>query len=69
MPDRVVWYFDGKVMNEYYDKANIPHRPMCLNVNYAIDGYYRQGDSKWTGPGEMVIDYIKVYQSKKITRQ
>jgi hypothetical protein len=56
-------------MNEYYDKANIPHRPMCLNVNYAIDGYYRQGDSKWIGPGEMVIDYIKVYQSKKTSRQ
>ena len=65
LPDRVVWYFDGKVMNEYYDRANIPHRPMALNVNYAIDRYYRHGGSPWTGPDEMVIDYIKVYQQKK----
>jgi len=66
MPDRVVWYFDGKVVNEYYDKDNIPHRPMYLNVNYAIDNYYRHGGTTWTGPGEMVIDYIKVYQPRKI---
>jgi hypothetical protein len=52
-------------MNEYYDRANIPHRPMALNVNYAIDRYYRHGGTPWTGPDEMVIDHIKVYQLKK----
>ena len=62
MPDHVIWYFDGKVMNEYYDTDNIPHRPMYLNVNYAIDNYYRHGGTKWTETDEMVIDYIKVYQ-------
>lgn len=65
MPDRVIWYFDGNIVNEYYEKNNIPHRPMFLNVNYAIDDYYRKADTKWTGPDEMVIDYIKVYQLKE----
>ena len=66
MPDHVIWYFDGQVVNEFYDKDNIPHRPMNLNVNYAIDNYYRHGGTKWIGPDEMVIDYIKVYQKKKV---
>ena len=66
MPDRVVWYFDGHVMNECYDKDKIPRRPMNLKVNYAIDSYYCHGGTKWKGPDEMVIDYIKVYQKKKV---
>ena len=68
LPDRVIWYFDGHVVNEYYDKDKIPHRPMFLNVNYAIDRYYRHGSNTWIGPDEMVIDYIKVYQQKKMGR-
>ena len=61
MPDHVIWYFDGSVMNEYYNMDSIPHRPLYLKTNYAIDNYYKHGE-KWLGPGEMVIDYIKTYQ-------
>ena len=69
MPDHVIWYFDGIVMNEYHEKENIPQRPMYLKVNYAIDSYYRHGDTKWTGTDEMVIDYIKVYQKASPKRK
>ena len=62
MPDHVIWFFDDIVMNEYYNKDNIPHRPLYLKTNYAIDGYYDHEEEPWIGPGEMVIDYIKVYQ-------
>ena len=69
MPDHVIWYFDGIVMNEYHEKENIPQRPMYLKVNYAIDSYYRHGGTKWTGTDEMVIDYIKVYQKTSPKRK
>lgn len=62
MPDHVIWYFDDIVMNEYYKMDSIPHRPLYLNTNYAIDIYYDHGNDVWLGPSEMVIDYIKVYQ-------
>ena len=64
MPDHVIWYFDGIVLNEYYNVDSIPHRPLRLKTNYAIDGYYKHGNVPWLGPGDMVIDYIKTYQLK-----
>ncbi len=63
MPDHVIWYFDGNVMNEYRIQDSIPHRPLYLKTNYAVDGYFTHGE-KWHGPGEMIIDYIKVSQLK-----
>jgi beta-glucanase (GH16 family) len=63
MPDHVIWYFDDQVVNEYDEKENIPHRPLYLKANYAINSYYNH-DGKWLGPGEMVIDHIKAYQLK-----
>ena len=62
MPDHVIWYFDGIIMNEYYNMDSIPHRPLYLNTNYAIDDYFGNGDTLWYGPDEMVIDYIRVFQ-------
>ena len=61
-PDHVVWYFDGNIMNEYTDADSIPHRLLTLKTNYAIDAYYKRTEGIWEGPGEMLIDYIKVYQ-------
>lgn len=61
MPDHVVWYFDGVEMNRYDDPAHIPNRNLTLRANYGIDNYYTYG-GLWTGPGEMLIDYIRVYQ-------
>ena len=62
MPDHVIWYFDGIIMNEYYNMDSIPHRPLYLNTNYAIDDYFDKGGTLWYGPDEMVIDYIRVFQ-------
>lgn len=63
MPDRVVWYFDGAIMNTYDNAANIPHRSHELMANYDIDNYYNYGGI-WYGPGSMEIDYIHAYQLK-----
>lgn len=63
-PDRVVWYFDGNIMNEYANADSIPHRLLTLKTDYAIDAYYKRPNGIWPGPGEMLIDYINVYQLK-----
>ena len=60
-PEHIVWYFDGNIMNDYSNADSIPHRLLTLKTNYAIDSYYKHGGF-WTGPGEMVIDYIHIYQ-------
>lgn len=61
MPDYVKWYCDGQLVNEFYDMEHIPHRPLTLKTNYAIDGQYDY-NGIWTGLANMVVDYIKVYQ-------
>ena len=62
MPDHVIWYCDGKVVNEFYDTQYIPSHSLTLKTTYAIDGYYYLYGSDWIGPGYMDIDYINVYQ-------
>ena len=65
MPDHVIWYFDGVEMNRYDNPAHIPHRNLVLKTSYGIDNYYKynqQQEGIWQGPGEMLIDYIRVYQ-------
>ena len=64
MPDHVIWYFDGIVLNEYTNMDSIPHRPLELIANYAIDKYCFHSNSTWFGPDEMLIDYINVVQLK-----
>ena len=64
MPDHVIWYFDGTVLNEYFNMDSIPHRSLELIANYAIDKYCFHNDSTWVGPDEMLIDYINVFQLK-----
>ena len=70
MPDRVTWYVDGIIVNEWTDYDKIPHHEMALKVNYAIDNFAvpdigpQMNQPIWFERDEMVIDYIKVYQLK-----
>ena len=65
MPDKVEWYINGEMVNSYYDVDSIPHNPMYLMANYAIDSYaYNKHNETfyYTGLDTMYIDYIRVYQ-------
>ena len=68
MPDYVIWYCDGEVVNEFRDADHIPHHGLALKTNYAIDRYscktnVRQGHPPvWQGTDSMIVDYINVYQ-------
>ena len=67
MPDHVYWYLDGRLVNSYFDVAHIPHHPMALKTNYAINKYALKdysptGQPEWKDGDTMTIDYIKVYQ-------
>ena len=67
MPDHVYWFFDGQLVNSFYDPMHIPRHKMFLKANYAIDSYAwnkANNEPRWSGSDEMVIDYIKVYQLK-----
>ena len=62
-PGSVTWFFDGSVVNQSSPTDSIPHRPMYLKVNYAIDDFACPLNKPiWFGSDTMVIDYIKVYQ-------
>lgn len=68
-PDYIRWYLDGKLIQEYTDKANIPSKPMYILLNLAIGGdwpekYGKLGDST-PFPAEMVVDFVKVWQLNK----
>lgn len=66
MPDKVEWYLNGKLFNSLYDSDKIPHNPMYLMANYAIDRYaYNLGDSTYHNVYDtMFVDYIRVYQPR-----
>ncbi len=65
MPDHVFWYFDGNLVNSYFDQEHIPCHDLTLKTNYAIDRYSIKNHTDiplWFGSDEMVIDYIRVFQ-------
>lgn len=67
LPERVIWYCDGNIVNEYYNPDSIPKHHLALKANYAIDRYAMDGHSNensphWRGSDTMIIDYINVYQ-------
>lgn len=67
LPERVTWYVDGDIVNEFTDYEYIPHHEMSLKVNYAIDNYavpHQSGIPQWFDGDMMIIDYIKVLQLK-----
>jgi len=64
LPEKVVWYCDGLIVNEFHQTQNIPHRPLTLKTDYAINKHYQHDGTIWQGPGIMEIDHISVYQLK-----
>ncbi|MBR0178010.1 MAG: family 16 glycosylhydrolase [Bacteroidales bacterium] len=68
MPHRVVWYFDGEIVNEFNDADNIPYGQMRLIADYVINHWACKDPWDHTSPpvvtemDTMMIDYIKVYQ-------
>lgn len=66
MPDKVEWYLNGELFNSLYDIEKIPHNPMYLIINYAIDSNApnEEGDIYCDVNDTMYIDYIKVFQPK-----
>ena len=76
MPDKVEWYLNGEMVNSYNNAACIPHNPMYLMANYAIDNYVilhntsteqrmdsvADYDVFYQTNDTMYIDYIRVYQ-------
>ena len=72
-PNRIVYYFNGDVVNEYYNSDSVPFRPMTLIANYALDNYCVTPVNGGQDPSiphseyfpdTMYIDYIKVNQLK-----
>ncbi|MCQ2321839.1 MAG: family 16 glycosylhydrolase [Bacteroidales bacterium] len=64
-PGVVKWFFDGDLVNQSLPTDSIPHRPMYLKVDYAIDNYACPRNRPiWFGSDTMIIDYIKVCQLK-----
>lgn len=62
-PDYIRWYFDGKLMQEYTDKANICKNPMYFIYNLAVGGGWPgDPDSTTKFPQSMLIDYLRVWQ-------
>ena len=67
LPEHVIWYCDGQVINEFHDATHIPHHALVLKANYSIDDYallnYTRGNPpEWEGTDAMIIDYVKVLQ-------
>lgn len=67
MPDKVEWYFNGEIVNSYYDADNIPHNPMYLMANYAIDDYVvlynTSTEQRMDSVAEFDTDYDVFYQT------
>jgi beta-glucanase (GH16 family) len=67
IPEHILWYCDGILVDEYYNTDSIPQHPLALKTNYGIDryalkGYKHYGEAEWKSQDTMFIDYIKVYQ-------
>lgn len=65
-PDRVVWYFDGRPVKTYTDRAHVPHVPMYVIVNLAIGGWLpgQLQPSPKSFPATMSVDYVRVWSKK-----
>ncbi|MBV8372019.1 MAG: glycoside hydrolase family 16 protein [Candidatus Eremiobacteraeota bacterium] len=65
-PNAVTWYFDGKAIKRYAQRAHIPRQPMYVILNLAIGGWLpgqlhpRPNDF----PATMLVDYVKIWSSK-----
>lgn len=70
MPNQVVFYIDGRIVNEFDDPIRIPPHPMWLKVTHTEDidawiGLDENLDTIWGDwKDEMTINYIKGYRLK-----
>lgn len=67
LPDRVLWFCDGNLVDEYYNPDSIPSHSMTLKTSYQIDRYaLKEHNSNnlpnWKDGGCMTVDYIIVRQ-------
>lgn len=59
-PNELLWYVDG--VERYHTTENVPSVPMYLLANLAVGGDWPGNpDSATPFPGNMDIDYIRVY--------
>lgn len=69
LPYKVTWYVDGNRVNEYSVVDSIPHNPMKIVANYAINRCVFENQNinnqlLWNDSDIMTIDYIKVCSLK-----
>lgn len=68
MPEQVVWYVDGNVVNECHEPNHIPQYPMHLKITHleSDSAIIINGNDTvwWEGSDEMTINYIKAYRLK-----
>lgn len=68
MPDRITWFFDGKVVNDYRINDSIPKHPMFMKITHpimktAVDSIGAGVENPiWTGEDNLKIDYVKAYR-------
>lgn len=63
-PDGIDWYIDGNKTRSYTG-GNVPDKPMAIILNLAIGGLLPgNADETTQFPREMLVDYVRVYQSE-----
>ena len=67
LPEHIIWYCDGNVVNEYHNPDSIPRHPLTLKANCTVDKYILENHQRgnpvvWKDTDKMIIDYIKVFQ-------
>lgn len=69
-PGLVIWYCDGKIVNDFHDEEHVPQGHLNLKANYSIDNWALENhdlyDSQpfWQESDSLVIDYIKIVKLK-----
>jgi beta-glucanase (GH16 family) len=65
-PGAVTWYFDGRAVKRYADRAHVPHVPMYVILNLAIGGWLRGQlhPLRSSFPATMKIDYVRIWKHK-----
>lgn len=70
MPDKVIWYVDGEIVNDCDNSDQIPQFPMWLKITHledddAIVGLDENNHPIWGNwDDEMTIHYVKAYRLK-----
>ena len=65
LPERVVWYVDGKIVNVCEDSNQIPQFPMWLKITHRNDVYAYTGTGSipwWSETDTMTVNYVKAYR-------